>query len=86
MVIVSPFAKPGFTDSNTATFDSMLAYIEHNFGLPSLGQGDATAYDYANTFDYSQAPLGTVAAKITAIPAWEQRWIAAHPESDEDET
>ena len=86
MVIVSPFAKPGFTDSNAASFDSLLAYIEHNFGLPSLGLGDATAYDYSNSFNYSQAPLRTVSAKTTAIPAWEARWIAAHPESDEDET
>ncbi len=60
MVIVSPYAKPGYTDPTVASFASILAFIEHNFGLASLGGLDGTAYDYRNAFNYSQAPLGTV--------------------------
>ncbi|TMK83616.1 MAG: hypothetical protein E6G44_11490 [Actinobacteria bacterium] len=84
MVIVSPYARAEFTDHNPARFDSMLAYIEHTFGLQSLGQGDADAYDYADAFDYGQIPLGGVRAVRTPIPRWEMRWIAAHPQSQED--
>lgn len=40
MVIVSPFARAGFTDSGVASFSSMLAYVEHNFGLRPLSPRD----------------------------------------------
>jgi len=45
MVIVSPYAKPGYTDSNVASTNSILAFIEHTFGLASLNDADGTAYD-----------------------------------------
>ena len=57
MVIVSPYAKAGSTDSTNATFASILAFTEHTFGLAPLAANDAAAYDYANSFDYTQAPL-----------------------------
>ena len=82
-VIVSPYARPGFTDSTSATFDSMLAYIEHTFGLPPLGQGDSGAYDYSDSFDYGQSPLGTVPAAQSEVPAGERAWIAAHAAKEE---
>jgi len=51
MVIVSPWAKPGFTDSTPASFDSLLAFCEHVFGLAPLSSADAGAYDYAASFN-----------------------------------
>ncbi len=39
---------------------SLLAFTEHNFGLSPLNDRDAMAYDYANSFDYEQAPLAPV--------------------------
>jgi phospholipase C len=36
LLIVSPWAKAGTVDHGTAQFSSVLAFIEHNFGLPSL--------------------------------------------------
>jgi len=80
MVIVSPYAKPGFTDSNVASFASLLTYVEDTFGLPSLTARDATAYDFADSFDYGQVPLGTVRMTTTRVPNAEQRWIAKHPD------
>jgi phospholipase C len=35
-LIVSPFAKRGFTDSTPSTFASFLAFVEHAFGLRPL--------------------------------------------------
>ena len=83
MVIVSPFAKPGFTDSNNATFASMLAFTEHNFGLSPLTSADASAYDYADSFNFTQAPRGPVHMVRSKVPAWELRWIAKQPPDDD---
>jgi hypothetical protein len=52
LLIVSPFAKPGATDSQPTTFAGLLAYAEHVFGLPPLSTADASAYDYAQDFCY----------------------------------
>jgi phospholipase C len=79
MVIVSPYAKRGFTDSNVASTNSILAFIEHNLNLAPLGTGDATAYDYSQSFDYTQPPPATPTMTHTAIPRWERRWLARHP-------
>jgi phospholipase C len=54
MVIVSPFARPGSTDSTPAGFSSILAFVEHNWRLPNLGGLDATAYDYRASFNWTQ--------------------------------
>jgi len=81
MVIVSPWAKPGFTDSTDATFTSILAFVEHTFALPPLNNRDATAYDYANSFSFSQDPLAPVHMVQRRIPAWEARWVDLHGES-----
>ena len=57
LAIVSPYAKPGFTDRTATTFAGILAYTERTFGLNSLGVNDAQAYPFTNAFDYRQAPL-----------------------------
>jgi phospholipase C len=79
MVIVSPYAKPGFTDSNFASTNSILAFIEHTFSLPPLGDADATAYDYSQSFDFSQPPVASVAMTHTTLPRSERRWLARQP-------
>jgi phospholipase C len=85
MVIVSPYAKPAFTDSNIASFASMLAFVEHTFGLAPLSPTDAEAYDYSDSFDYAQSPQGPIALDQHPIPEWEAEWIRAHPPDLEDE-
>jgi phospholipase C len=57
LVIVSPYAKPGYTDPTATTFAGILAYAEHTFGLVPLGMNDAQAYPFSNAFNYQQAPL-----------------------------
>jgi phospholipase C len=86
MVIVSPHVRPHFTDSQPATFDSVLAFIEHTFGLAPLAAGDAAAYDYSGAFDFAGAPLPRVRTVITRIPAWEERYLASHPGDPNDPT
>jgi phospholipase C len=86
MVIVSPYARPGYTDSTPATFASMLAFTEHTYGLPALGTNDASAYDFANAFDYSQTPLRGPSLSSQAISAAEQQYLKAHPANPNDST
>lgn len=85
MVLVSPYAKPGFTDHNTATFASILAFAEHTFGLAPLNSTDASAYDYADSFDFTQVALAPAKLTQHAVPASSIRWVATHPDEDADD-
>ncbi len=58
MVIVSPYARAGFTDSTPTTVaGGTLAFVEHTFGLQPLTSVDATAYDFSGSFKFAQIPL-----------------------------
>jgi phospholipase C len=57
LIIISPYAKPGFTDTTATSFAGILAYAEHTFGLSPLTVNDKSAYDFSNAFDYAQTPL-----------------------------
>ena len=81
MVIVSPYARAGYTDTTPTTFAGILSYTEHDFGLSALGVNDAHAYDFAKAFNYNQLslkpirmvtrPLPTSAERIQVTPALE---------------
>ncbi len=86
MVIVSPYARAGYTDHEVASFNSMLAYAEHLFGLLPLSSADGTAYDFAGAFDYSQTPLPPVRMVERPIPSWEVRYLEDHPIDEDDPT
>jgi phospholipase C len=81
MVIVSPYAKRACTDSTTAVFESMLAYTEHQFGLDPLGDVDANAYNFQDSFDYSQEPLPPIHLQQHPLPQWVERWMERTPRS-----
>lgn len=86
MVIVSPFAKPGYVDSTVASFASLLAFTEHVFGVQPLTDADANAYDYMNAFDFTQPPQPAVHLQSHQVPAWELAQLKAHPPSLDDPT
>jgi phospholipase C len=79
-VIVSPWAKPGYTDHSYGTLSSIDAFVEHTFGLQPLDGKDAAAYDLQNAFDFSQTPLSAIPMTHTAVPARERRAIARQPQ------
>ncbi|HVT78495.1 MAG TPA: alkaline phosphatase family protein [Acidimicrobiales bacterium] len=87
MVIVSPWVKKGFTDSTPTSFIGMMTFTEHLFGLPALTSADANAYDYANSFDFTQS-LTTAKFKpqTTQISQAEQQKLAANPPDPDDPT
>ncbi len=88
MVIVSPYAKPQGTDSTTAIQPySMLAFVQDNFGLPSLSLGVDAAYDYENAFDFTQRPLRGPVMTTQVIPKAEQVEMARlRPAAEDDPT
>jgi len=80
MVIVSPYARAGYTDSRPASFASLLSFIEHRFGkVKPLSSVDANAYDYANSFDYGQTPLRPIPLAQHPISPAEQEYLREHP-------
>jgi hypothetical protein len=85
VIIVSPFARPGFTDTTATTFAGILAFTEHTFGLSSLGVNDSSAYAFSNAFNYSQAPRKPVRMVHRPLPAW-ARHIHLTPALENDPT
>jgi phospholipase C len=71
LIIVSPFAKAGFTDTTATTFAGILAFTEHNFGLASLSTNDAHAYAFAHAFNLTQAPLPPAHMVTRRVPPGE---------------
>ena len=57
LIIVSPYAKAGYTDTRATTFAGILAYTENTFGLAPLNVNDTRAYPFTNAFNYAQTPL-----------------------------
>jgi phospholipase C len=51
-IIISPFARKGHIDSTVYDTTSILALIEHRWGLAPLGTRDAAAADLTNAFDF----------------------------------
>ena len=56
LLVISPFAKQGYVSHVTHDFGSILAFVESNFSLPSLGYADSVADDLADCFNLSQSP------------------------------
>ena len=78
MVIVSPYAKRAFTDSNVASYASLLAFIEHTFKLRPLSRSDADAYDFSDSFDFSQLHLSTIPMVISPETPADLRYLEDH--------
>ena len=68
LIVVSPYAKPGYVSHITYDFGSLLRLIEETFNVPSLGYADSFANDLSDCFDFSQTPLTfqTIAAPLDA--------------------
>jgi phospholipase C len=87
MVIVSPWAKRSFTDSRTAVQPySMLAFIQHNFGLHRMSRNVNHAYDYRHVFDFNQRPLGPAKLTHSHISERERAELARLPNGEREVT
>jgi phospholipase C len=55
-IVISPFARHGHVDHTIYDTTSILALIEHRFGLQPLSARDANAADMRAAFDFTQRP------------------------------
>jgi hypothetical protein len=78
MVIVRPWARPGFVDSNPASIGSLLAFTEGNFGLAPLSERDGMAYDYRRAFNFNRKPLAPVSMTQSKLSP-RARWVTRRP-------
>ena len=81
LVVVSPYAKAGFTDHNLATNSSILAYAESVLGFSPVDGQDGSAYDLHESFDYTQSPTSAFHFHPMAIPP-SSRNLPPPPEDD----
>ncbi len=64
MIVVSPFARPGYVSHTQYEFGSVLKFVEDRFGL---GSTDATSNSMDDAFDFTQAPLQFKAASLPPV-------------------
>lgn len=57
LVIISPYARPGYVSHTPYEFASFLKFVEERFGLSPLTSRDANANDMLDSFDFTQTPL-----------------------------
>jgi phospholipase C/archaellum component FlaF (FlaF/FlaG flagellin family) len=68
LLIISPYARPGYVSHTTYEFSSVLKFIETAYGLPSLRKRDSQASDTTDSFDFNQAPLAPLTLTPRACP------------------
>ena len=56
LIVISPYAKPGYISHLQHDFGSILKLIEENYRLGSLGYADALADDLSDFFNFNQPP------------------------------
>jgi phospholipase C len=56
LLTISPYAKPGYVDSQLGEFSSVLRFIEDNWGLSQLTHRDRDAFNLSYVFDFEQEP------------------------------
>jgi len=84
LIVVSPYAKPGYVSHVTHDFGSILKMIEGTFGLPSLGYADAFADDLSDCFDFNQSPIQfhAIEAPVSAAHFLNDRSAPTDPDDD----
>jgi phospholipase C len=70
LIVVSPYARPGYVSHVNHEFASILKFTEESFGLPSLNQSDIRADDLADCFNFTQPPLQYLPVSTTLRPAF----------------
>ncbi|MBI3648722.1 MAG: hypothetical protein HY240_08240 [Actinobacteria bacterium] len=56
LLVISPYAKPGWIDHTEGEFSSVLRFIEDNWGLTPLTYRDRLSHDLSYDFDFAQGP------------------------------
>ncbi|MFP5207769.1 MAG: phospholipase C [Acidobacteriota bacterium] len=68
LIVISPYAKPGYITSQPGDFTSILRFMEERFHLQHLTARDHRASDMSDAFDFDQKPLDPLVIPIPAYP------------------
>ena len=74
LIIISPYAQPGYISHKQYEFSSVLKFIEGRFNLTPLTERDANANDTTDSFNFNQTPLPPLVLNQRACPipsAWD---------------
>lgn len=57
LIVISPYAKPGYISHVNHDFGSILKFVEEVFTLNTLGYADGRADNLADCFNFNQTPI-----------------------------
>jgi phospholipase C len=77
LVVVSPWAKPGYVSSVTQDLTSLTAFIERKWNLPAMTFRDANADPMIDYFDFSHAAFAKP-PRLAAAPGLAQGLQKCH--------
>ncbi len=64
-LVISPYAKQGYIDHATYSFESWLRIVEERFGVTPMTSRDTTASDMIDAFNFDQDPRQPVILSAT---------------------
>jgi phospholipase C len=64
MIVISPYARPGYVSHATYEFGSVLKFIEERWGLGHLTLRDGSASDMSDCFNFGQKPNAPLAIPV----------------------
>jgi phospholipase C len=88
LIAISPYTKAGSSadggsiSSTTYSHESILKFIEDNWGLPSMTPADARANDMMDMFDFSRTPKRKLVLPMRTCPSLttaEQQLLRTRP-------
>jgi len=69
LLVVSPWAKPGYVTHTILEFSSLLKFVEQRFDLAPLTARDAQSSDLLDSFDFAQDPVPPMSVQTRQCPA-----------------
>jgi uncharacterized protein (TIGR03437 family) len=78
-LVISPYARQGYVDHKTYSFESWLKTIEERFGVIPMTSRDNTANDMADAFDFTQQPRPPVMLAVNGSPYPPAAQTLVHP-------
>jgi uncharacterized protein (TIGR03437 family) len=67
-LVISPYARQGYVDHKTYSFESWLRLIEERFGVNPMTARDNAANDMIDAFDFTQEPRAPVMMNPNGTP------------------
>ncbi len=67
-LVISPWARQGYVDHKTYSFESWLKIVEERFGVTPMTGRDNTANDMTDAFDFTQQPRPPILLETAGSP------------------